>query len=364
MAFRCSMTIKGMTPGTLARVWRMGRRTIPADIRHVFVCVADHFEPEWQTDSESRKRDRVNRWRDGYADSVAGIVDSSGRPPQHTFFYPMECYNFELVEGLAEVARDGYGDVEVHLHHDNDSGENLREFLLSTKECLHREHGLLSRDAMGVIRYGFIHGNWALDNSHPDGRWCGVNDELTILRETGCYADFTMPAAPHAAQTLMVNAVYDAVDDPDRPKSHDWGVPVRANMAAPPESLLMIQGPLLLVQSRHWSKPKIENGNLSGSQPPSHDRVNEWLRAGVSVKGREDWVFIKLHTHGAQESNAKVLLGDSMRSMHEGLRRSSMKRGFKYHYVTAREMAELVQQARQGQEEPSLGFGGVITRQP
>lgn len=322
--------------------------------RHLFVCVADHFEPEWQTESESLKRQRVARWADGYVSSVEGVVDSRGRSPQHTFFYPMECYQPELVEPLSSLASQGYGDVEIHLHHDNDTSDHLREFLLEAKETLHREHGLLSRDSTGQLRYGFIHGNWALDNSHPDGRWCGVNDELTVLRETGCYADFTMPAAPHPAQTRTINSIYDAVDDPDKKKSHDVGLAVSVKRDRPSNSLLMVQGPLVISRPRWRKKPKVENGNLSGSQPPSAARIDDWFRAGVCVEGRADWVFVKLHTHGAQEANAAVLMGDAMKGMHLGLRQRSQQREFAYHYVTAREMAQLVVQARSGVVDPDF----------
>ena len=48
------------------------------------------------------------------------------------------------------------------------------------------------------VGYAFIHGNWSLCNSRPDGRYCGVNNELDVLRETGCYADFTLPSAPRS----------------------------------------------------------------------------------------------------------------------------------------------------------------------
>src|SRR5258707_498316 len=74
--------------------------------------------------------------------------------------------------------------------------------------------------------YAFIHGNWALDNSRPDGRWCGINNELDVLRETGCFADFTLPSAPSPCQTSTINRIYYAVDDPKRPKSHDTGFPI------------------------------------------------------------------------------------------------------------------------------------------
>lgn len=352
--------VRGMPPATIAAAWLAGQRMLPQP-RHVFVCVADHFEPEWRGATDELRRSRVARWIDEYPRSVEGIADSRGRPPQHSFFYPMECYRGDLLEALANLTRAGFGDIEVHVHHDNDNSQRFRQFLLDGVEKLHQRHGLLSRDAQGKLVYGFIHGNWALDNSHPDGRHCGVNDELTVLRETGCYADFTMPAAPHAAQTRTINQIYYAVDDPQRPKSHDRGSRAGVDFRPPRDSLLMIQGPLLITQHRPWQRPRIENGNLSGAQPPSRKRIEQWLRAQVCVRGHADWSFIKLHTHGAQEANACMLLGPVMREFHQALSELARERDFQYYYVTARELAQLVRQAERACPRPDferLGWEG------
>src|SRR5262249_33803104 len=154
-------------------------------------------------------RARVERWVRDYPRRLGRFRDSDGRPPRHTFFYPPEEYAEEYLDGLAGLCRAGFGEVEVHVHHDRDTEEGLRATLLAYKDLLATRHGLLSRRrATGELVYGFIHGNWALCNSRPDGRWCGVNNELRILRETGCYADFTMPSAPSATQTRKINSLY------------------------------------------------------------------------------------------------------------------------------------------------------------
>ena len=347
------LRIRGMGLAPLARAYATGRRSIP-NPTHVFFCVADHFEPEWKGADPDLQRRRMDRWLAEYPRTVDGCCDSRGRPPQHTFFYPIECYCEEHLEKLATLVRSGYGDVEIHLHHDNDNADSLRERLLNSVNTLHSRHGLLSKDADGRIQYGFIHGNWALDNSHPDGRWCGVNNELTVLRETGCYADFTMPAAPHPAQTRTINSIYYAIDDPARPKSHDTGIAAKLGANRPDDGLLMIQGPLLVKHSRPWQKPRIENGNVARSQPLSVSRIDDWLRAQVAVDGHERWQFIKLHTHGAQEQNADVWLSPLARTFHQRLREVADHRGFRYYYVTAREMAMLVSQAEHGVVEPSF----------
>src|SRR5205807_7032093 len=193
--------------------------------------------------SAERARGRVETWVRDYPRRLGAFRDSDGRPPKHSFFYPLETYNAEHLDALTELCRAGYGEVEVHLHHDHDTGEALRAKLLAYKELLQRRHGLLARNRQtGEVMYGFIHGNWALDNSRPDGRWCGVNNELDILRETGCYADFTLPSAPSPTQTRQINSTYYAVDDPCRPKSHDRGVPVAVG-TPPAKSLMLVQGP-------------------------------------------------------------------------------------------------------------------------
>ncbi|HEX5105946.1 MAG TPA: hypothetical protein VFV87_19140 [Pirellulaceae bacterium] len=324
---------------------------------HLFICVADHYEPQWNSPPASVAAERVQRWIDGYPRMAEGLEDSTGRPPQHTFFYPEEEYEPGYLEALAGLCRAGYGDVEVHLHHDHDTADGLREKLDRFTSVLHHEHGLLERNDAGQITYGFIHGNWALDNSRPDGRWCGVNNELSVLMETGCYADFTMPSAPAECQTSTINSIYYAADDPERPKSHDQGSRARVGSAPRDKTLLMIQGPLALDwSSRKWGLlPRIENGDLTLPRPPTLERLQLWRRAHVHVTGRPDWLFVKLHTHGAQERNAQMLLGEPMRRFHQQLRRfAGENEWFRYYYVTAREMASLVHQAESGATRPCI----------
>ena len=101
---------------------------------------------------------------------------------------------------------------------------------------------------------------------------------------------------------------------------------------------------------RRWGiLPRVENGCLQGSQPPSAGRIDAWLKAGVSIPARPDWTFVKLHTHGAHESNMNALLGQPMLELHQALaRRSAADPSFHYHYVTAREMYNLACAAEAG----------------
>ncbi len=317
----------------------------------LLLCICDHYEPKLGTAPPPRARERVRRWVEEYPKQFARFKDCDGRPPRHSFFYPIEEYEPEYLEAVGGLCRAGFGEVEIHYHHDNDSADNLRRTLLDFKKLLNERHGMLGRDRRtGEIGYGFIHGNWALDNSRSDGRWCGINNELDVLRETGCYADFTLPSAPDETQTRKINSIYWAIDDPLRPKSHDQG-PNLGTVPRPENALLMIQGPLLL----DWTKrkfglvPRVENANLQGNQPPSIHRLNNWLRARVQVASRPDWYFVKLHTHGCNEQNMPALLGDTMVRFHEGLSELSQREAnFQFHYICARELANLALAAEAG----------------
>jgi predicted ATP-grasp superfamily ATP-dependent carboligase len=328
---------------------RRARR--PGEQVHVILCVADHYEPKKRIVSLEEAQRRVARWVEEYPRLFGHFRDSDGRAPRHTFFYPMETYEPEHIDSLAALCRAGFGEVEVHLHHDGDTEWTLREKLLRYKELLSGEHGLLARcRKTGELAYGFIHGNWALCNSRPDGRHCGVNHELEVLRETGCYADFTFPSVPSPTQPRKINSIYYARSDRRRPRSHDWGTDVGAG-PAPADALMLIQGPLLLDWGRRkWGLvPRIENGCLQETQPPTEERLALWLKAHVHVPTRPDWVFVKLHTHGAPEENQGVLLGEPMVRLHETLARYAAEDAtFHFHYVTAREMYNLARAAEAG----------------
>ncbi len=311
----------------------------------VYFCLVDHYEPYGEGASKEKARARVSEWCRRYPEVAAKFKDSGGRGPQHNYFYPEEEYDPEILDRLAAHCREGFGDVEVHLHHDNDTSDGFREKLLRFKKILHDKHGLLRKNAGGDIIYAFIHGNWALDNSRPDGRWCGVNDELDILRETGCYADFTLPSAPSDTQTKKINSIYFAYDDPKKPKSHDGGRDVEVGFWDE-RGLPIIQGPLTLNwRNRKWGLiPRIENAEVSPDSPPSAERTRLWARQTIHVKGAPDKIFIKVHTHGLQDETLKSffdggMLGDLYREVTEYF---TPRNGYRLHFTTAWEMFETV----------------------
>jgi hypothetical protein len=340
-------------PGYLRARFRNSRAVGAGFPVHVLFCIADHFEPGHGRPSVQQEHDRVARWATDYVAVASQFRDSSGRPPQHTFFFPVEEYRPAHVDALAAICQQGFGEVEVHLHQGHDTSAALRARLEGAISTLAERHGLLGRHPDGRVAYGFVHGNWALDNGGPDASFCGVNDELTILRETGCYADFTMPACPDVAQSRVVNAIYHVRDDPSTPRSYDRGRHAQVGYSSEPDELLLIEGPLSLWWP--WPQPRvlprIDSGTIDATPGnwPTVDRFARWVNCNITVAGRPDWIFVKVHTHGASERNADVLLGSIMREFHRlvGKRFNDGDR-YRLHYVTAREMFNIVEAALAG----------------
>ena len=324
-----------------------GRNLWPPPVKRIWVTFADHFEPWWRQADEHTARARTRHWLDRWPRVAERHADSAGRPPCYTFFYPEEQYDDEVLSDLARLQSAGLGDVEVHLHHDNDVADHFVERVSTFVRRLHERHGLLRRQE-GRLQFGFIHGNWALDNSLPGGRFCGLNNEISLLRDLGCYADFTLPAAPSRAQTRMVNTIYWATDNPELPKSHDRGTPVRVGHATTGD-LLLIPGPLTF-NLREWAMrgvPRLECGELAGNCLATRHRARLWIRVAPRLG---DDVFIKLFAHGAPEKNALPLLEDDGvldRAM-TYLREEAGRLGAQVYFVSAWQMYQSVLAVQRG----------------
>lgn len=326
--------------------------TNPDEPVHVIFAFCDHFEPRWGRASEQEEDYRVDRWCKEYPEIAGKHHDANGHYPKHSFFYPEEEYRPRHLDKLVKLCQSGFGEIEIHLHHDNDTAEGLTRTLQGFLNTLDKDHGAVPRDPdSGDYRFAFIHGNWALDNSRRDGRMCGVNNELSVLNKLGCYADFTLPSAPSDTQTSKINSIYYATGKDGQSKSHNDGIDAEVGKAGKGD-LLVIQGPLRLNwrNRKYGILPRIENADIRKSSPPSPDRMALWRDTGIHVKGKPNWVFIKIHTHGTQEEDIDTLLGDPLDDMFSYLEKH-YNDGHKHqlHYVSAREMYNIVKAAEAGE---------------
>ena len=351
--------IRTVLPWLPAYVWQRCVRQLP-DARpiHLIIGVADHFEPSTGLEASgtsANKREqvkRVEKWCREYPGTVGEWRDDEGKPLRHTYFYPAEEYDETLIDLLAEFCHGGWGEIEIHHHHGviaPDTSENTRQSILEFRDAL-VSRGCLSREnGVGAPRYAFVHGNWALANS-AQGRFCGVDDEMQILANTGCYADFTLPA-PSSAQVSKINALYECALPLNRRAPHRRGLDLRCGR--PPTTFpLIIQGPLLINfgrRKRGWLLPGIENSELSGSNPPTMRRLRLWREAGITVRGRPDWLFIKLHCHGMNPLDRSAMLGPSIqRFLRELVKGPSNSTEYRLHFVTMREMVNIILAACDG----------------
>lgn len=313
-------------------------------IKHIMFLICDHYEPKHHITRPGQDVERVTTWRTQYPEFAARCQNQFGHYPKHSWFYPPH-HGLEHLSGLNELVFNGYGETELHYHHDNDTSEKFTRDLNETIENYNQMGLLLGSGDQLKPCFSFIHGDWALDNS-AHGKYCGVNDELTILQNAGCWGDFTMPSTEEC-QTRKINSIYYAIDDPDKPKSHDTGKDAAVGVKNPP-GFFMMQGPLGI----NWGAPrlpKIENSSLTTYNWGRADRVDYWVNCGIHVKGKPDWVFVKLHTHGAVEKDHDALIGERAFKMHQYLN-EKYNDGVKYklHYVTAREAYNICKAAEEG----------------
>jgi hypothetical protein len=340
--------------------WRALRSAAPAPA-HLMIALADHFEPAIIPEDghkrapRTEQERRVETWAREYPKVVDKWRDQDGRPFVHTYFYPAEQYDEGLVETLAEHCHAGWGEIEIHLHHGfpiPDTAENTRRLLADFRDRLAFRHGCLAVEEDSTrLRYAFVHGNFALANSAA-GRWCGVDSEMQILAETGCYADLTMPAGHwHPAQIDKMNSIYECGLPLDQRAPHREGRDLAVGRV-PVTFPLIVQGPLVTDVRRSFAstRPVFDNGAFAYKMAPTLHRVSLWKQAQVRVAGRPDWLFIKLHCHSMDPTQADVVIGDSFRNFLAALVGGAAERKEILHFVSAREMTNILLAACDGRE--------------
>jgi hypothetical protein len=341
--------------------WQRMTRSAPRGVVHLIVALADHFEPSIVPEdgraraSFSEQQRRLEHWCSEYPRAVDSWRDNEGRALVHTYFYPAEQYDRRLVDVIAEHCHKGWGEIEIHLHHGLDAPDtsaNTRRQLEEFRDVLVSNHGSLCfMEGSNQPRYAFVHGNFALANA-VNGYACGVDNEMQILADTGCYADFTLPAAAfHPAQIGKVNSLYECGLPLGTRAPHRKGRDLK--VGRPPQVFpLNIQGPLMFDFDRQARNRvgRFENAALTGANPPGLRRLKLWKEAAISVKQRPDWLFIKLHTHSMDPTQREAVMGAPMRQFLAELVEGAADRREVIHFATAREMVNIILAACDGRE--------------
>ena len=292
----------------------------PVGTKHVLFALCNHFEPLHGEVDLDRGLARVAAWSSRYPEICTRFRDADGRPPRHSFFYPGEQYDSRLLEPIGEMVEAGLGEVEVHLHHDGDTRDSLRVSLARALADFD-EHGLVpktngrarvvsSSTATGASRTGGATGDGAAWTTRCD-----------LLFNLGCYADFTFPSAPDESQPGVVNCIYYPRGDVTKQRAYESAEPVRVGTPKR-DRLLLVEGPLAMALRPGTLTPRIESAALDHGDPPTEPRLRTSIDQRVTVRGRPEWIFVKVHTHGAPEKNAGVMLGEPITRFHEALART------------------------------------------
>ena len=319
---------------------------------HIVFGTVDHYEPGSCQAGPKTEIERVDTLLKRYPELVKGHADHAGNLPRRTWFFPPHYHRFYALKKLVSLCEDGYGEIELHLHHGTvrpDTSENLEKTLRKCVEEYSR-FGIFGEEK-SQKKYAFIHGDWALDNSRH-GKYCGVNNEIEILLKTGCYADFTFPSL-NESNPAQINSIYYARDNPDKPKSYNTGAPVGKNRKGN-RGLMLIQGPVYPFRKENTRLGlRIFGDAIDGDPPVTSTRIDTWIRTGIHVAGVPNVIFVKTHTHGSVY--AQAALGEEMDFIFNYLE-SAYNDGTNaiLHYATAREMYNMISALEDGKNPQKL----------
>ncbi|MGQ9684590.1 MAG: hypothetical protein ACUVX9_18865, partial [Anaerolineae bacterium] len=312
-------------------------RVPPGAERHVIFTMVDHYEP-----GKGEAGAEVNRrWLAHFKPIADRHDDSFGNNFRYTWFYPYDHHNEEVLRDLCAAARQGYGEVELHWH--VPPGLSHEEYLRRLDEAVawFQRHGaMISSGPEPKTAFAYIAGNWDLDGSRPNGH--GLTRQLDALRSRGCYADFTFSTIGTPCQPRKVNSIYYAADTLE-PKSYDSGIDVQVGRPVD-DRLMIVQGPVGI----NWWNGGLEYGAVESYARPTPKRIERWIDTNIHVRGRPEWGFVKVYSHGIQSRRA--IVEADLERMLAWLEEICGRRGLALHYMTAREMYNVIKAAEAGRQ--------------
>ncbi|MFH2060870.1 MAG: hypothetical protein ABIJ59_18515 [Pseudomonadota bacterium] len=318
---------------------------------HVMFLFVDHHEPGY---SEKGPENEKN-WCLDYKENIQGLFDDFENPFQYSWFYAYDHLNFKSLSYLNELVYSGLGEIELHWHHGPDDIDSFSNKLKGAIDWYKQAGSLISSDEKGSTHFGFIHGNWCLDNSCGDDSKCGVNRELDVLKQHGCYADFTFSTLSTISQPKLVNRIYYAKDSNEQ-KSYNQGIV--SHVGIKPEGLMIFQGPICW----DWKDLQWDDAAFEPGSPFKPHRIKLWLDWAPSVTGKPDWLFVKVHTHGIQAKS--LILSENFREMVLELKQYCKENNLFLHFVTSREAYNIVKAAENGKQGNPEDYRDYIIKKP
>ena len=149
------------------------------------------------------------------------------------------------------------------------------------------------------------------------------------------------------ANPAQINSIYYVLDDPDKPKSYNFGHPVKMHSTVN-ECLMIIQRPLYpFFENKGILGLRVFGDVIDGSIPVTAKRIDSWVNTGIHIQGIPNTVFVKTHTHGAV--NSQAVLGNEMHYIFEYLENKyNDSKNYILYYVTARVMYNIINALKDG----------------
>jgi hypothetical protein len=314
---------------------------------HIVFSTLDHYEPGTGKVDLGAEVGRVDTLLDVYPRLVEPHADADGIHPKRTWFFPPHYHRHNALKKLVGLCEGGFGEIELHLHHGKTRPDTQDNFVRTIRKCI-EEYSLFGifGQERGERKFAFIHGDWALNNSRG-GKFCGIDNEIRLLIQEGCYADFTFPSM-NEANPAKVNSIYYADGAEARAGCHGKGRHVSRGTPHPEEHLMMVQGPVYPYNTgRGVLGLRMLGDAIDGSVPATPAKIKAWVDSNIHVRGAENVVFIKTHTHGA--TDAEAVLGDEMDFIFTQLEtRYNDGREYILHYATAREVYNIIRALQDG----------------
>lgn len=316
------------------------KSTIPDDQKHVIFIMVDHYEHGCSATAAEKNR----IWCEKFREISDRHCDDYGNGFRYTWFYPYDHHVDEIVADLSDMALNGYGEVEFHWHmgitpKNKITLENYPEKLAEAIQWFQQFGAMVTEEENPRTAFAYIAGVWDLDASRKPFS-TGLTNQIQVLHDLGCYADFTFSTIGTAAQPDKINSIYYVKDDVTAPKSHNTGTD--AEVGKPVDNEFMIfQGPIGI-----HCNGSLEYGAIESDPCFRPERIPRWFEANIHVKGRPEWVFIKVYSHGVQSQ--KVILEYGMEEMLTALKKYCSDRKIKLHYMTSREAYNVVKAAEAG----------------
>ena len=79
-------------------------------------------------------KSKMEDWYTKFLLLAKDYKDSDGGPLKYSWFYFADGYKKEVIEKISELCRMGFGEIELQLHHKNDTQDSFRKKIREAKK--------------------------------------------------------------------------------------------------------------------------------------------------------------------------------------------------------------------------------------